>query len=256
MKLSPLPKRKRKVAGPKMAPLISMPEIAPLSDTEWQLFLDRLPSRPELTALRSKLDWLMWTYLGVLQAEAASPSAREVALRLKQIARLSQEFAQNLVALDLGWGREEAGSFNTASEVAADILANISIKPENRSVLAAAVSANEVLAAVAVREAGKLGDRSRKGGRIHGKPTAWLLRQLVELLHESGLPISPSPKWDDPCCVLSQHFLGVVRTHAKTLREPEWARKEIQTVLMLDKQAFLARLRQAVPPHEESSLPI
>ena len=84
---APVPKRKRKVAGRKIAPLISTPEVAPLSDSEWQPFLHWLPSRLELTSLRSKLDSLMTTYLGVLEAESASPSAREVAMVLERIAR-------------------------------------------------------------------------------------------------------------------------------------------------------------------------
>ena len=254
-KVAGLAKRKRKVAGPKMAPLISTPAVAPLSDSEWQPFLDRLPSRPELTSLRSRLDWLMWTYLGILEAEADSPSAREVAKALETIARLAHGLAGYLYTLDFRLG-EEAGTFNTANEAAADILAKILPRPENRSVLDAALRANEVLAAVAVREAGKLGERSKKGRPIRGKPTAWLLRQLVELLGQSGLLISLPPKWDDPFCVLSQHFLRVALTRAKALREPECACKEIQAVLNLSEKGFVGRLRQAAQSPEESLSPI
>ena len=115
------------MAGRKIAPLISMPAVAPLCDTELQPFLDRLPSRPENSSVRNKLDWLMWTYLGTLEAEAASPSAREVAVALERIAQLTHEIARYLYTLDFRLGSEEAGGFNTANEAAADILAKISI---------------------------------------------------------------------------------------------------------------------------------
>jgi hypothetical protein len=252
----PVPKRKRKVAGRKIAPLICMPAVAPLSDSEWQPYLHRLPSRPELTSLRSKLDSLMTTYLGVLEAEAASPSAREVAMVLERIARLAHEFARYLFTLDYRLGREEAGSFNTASAAAADILAKTSIKPENRSVLDAALRGNEVLAAVAVREAKKLAKSSKKGRPTGGAATGWVLRQLADLLRDNGLVISSPLRSSDPFCVLCKHFLRITLPRAKALRKPEWACKEIETGLMLGEQVFLRRLRQAAQPHEESSLPI
>jgi hypothetical protein len=256
MSVSPRPKRKRKVAGRKIAPLISMPAVAPLNDTEWQPFLDRLPSRPELTALRSKLDRLMWTYLGVLEAEAASPSAREVAMELKRIARFAREFARYLYTLDMRLGSEGTGAFNTAREAAADILAKISIKPENRSVLDAALRGNEVLAAVAAGEATKLAESSKKGRPTSGAVTRSVLRQLADLLRDNGLVISSPLRASDPLCVLCEHFLRIALPRAKALREPDWACKEIQTVRMLREEVFLSRIRQAVQPHEESSLPI
>ena len=120
---APLPKRKRKVAGRKIAPLISMPVVALLSDTELRPFLDRLPSQPENSSVRNKLDWLMWTYMGILEAEAASPSAREVAIALERIAQGTHEIARYLYTLDFRLSSEEAGGFITANAAAADILA-------------------------------------------------------------------------------------------------------------------------------------
>ena len=137
-------------------------------------------------------------------------------------------------------GREEAGSFNTASEAAADILAKILITSENRSVLDAALRGNELLAAVAVREAKKLAESSKKGRPTGGAATGWVLRQLADLLRDNGLVISSPLRSSDPFCVLSKHFLGITLPRAKALREPEWACKEIQTVLMLSEQVFLA----------------
>jgi hypothetical protein len=248
VKAALLRKRKRKVAGPKVAPLIAMPTVAFLSDTEWQPFLQLLPARPEPELLRSELDQLMITYLGILEAEADSPSAREVATVLENVARRAHQLAQDLHRLDIRRGDEAAGPFNTANEAAADILANISIRPENRSVLDAALRANEVLAAVAVREAKKLAESSKKGRPIRGAATGWMLRQLAELLHDNGLPVSLPPKAGDPLYILSQHFLQAARTRAETLRDPEWARKEIEAMLMLSKQVFAGRLRRAVQP--------
>ena len=152
MKAAPLPKRKRKVAGPKVAPLIATPMVF-LSDTEWQPFLQWLPARPQPKLLRSELDRLMTTYLGILEAEANSPSAREVATALEDLARHAHQFAQDLLRLEIRIGNEGKGHFNTANEAAADILANILIKPMKRSVLNATIGANEVLAAVARRAA-------------------------------------------------------------------------------------------------------
>ena len=246
MKAAPLPKRKRKVAGPKVAPLIATPMVPFLSDTEWQPFLQWLPARPQPKLLRSELDRLMTTYLGILEAEANSPSAREVATALEDLARQAHQFAQDLLRLEIRIGNEGKGHFNTANEAAADILANILIKPMKRSVLDATIGANEVLAAVARREAKKLAESSKKGRPIRGTATAWMLRKLAELLHDNGLPISLPPKGGDLLCVLSQHFLQAARTRAESLREPEWARKEIQAMLMLSNQVFAGRLRRAM----------
>jgi hypothetical protein len=245
VKAALLRKRKRKVAGPKVAPLIAMPTVAFLSDTEWQPFLQLLPARPQPELLRSELDQLMIIYLGILEAEADSPSAREVATVLENVARRAHQLAQDLHRLDIR-GDEAAGPFNTANEAAADILANIPIRPENRSVLDAALRANEVLAAVAVREAKKLAESSKKGRPIRGAATGWMLRQLAELLHDNGLPVSLPPKAGDPLYILSQHFLQAARTRAETLREPDWARKEIQSMLMLSKQVFVEPLGHEV----------
>jgi hypothetical protein len=248
MNAAPLPKRKRKVAGPKVAPLIAMPAVPSLSDTEWQPFLQLLPARAQAKLLRSELDGLMTTYLGILEAEANSPSAREVAAVLEELAQHAYQLARDLLRLNIRIGNEGKGHFNTANEAAADILANILIEPTNRSVLDATIRANEVLAAVARGEAKKLAEGSKKGRPIRGKATAWMLGQLAQLLHNNGLPISPPLKWGDPICVLSQHFLQAARARAETLREPEWARKEIEAMLMLSNQVFAGRLRQVVQP--------
>jgi hypothetical protein len=248
VKAAPLPKRKRKVAGPKIAPLIAMPTVPSLSDTEWQPFLQLLPARSQPKLLRSELDQLMITYLGILEAEATSPSAREVAAVLEGLARHAHQFAQDLLRLDIRLGNEGKGHFNTANEAAADILANILIEPEKGSVLHATIRANEVLAAVARREAKKRAESSKKGRPIRGAATAWMLRRLAELLHDNGLPVSLPPKRGDLLCGLSQDFLEAAQIRAETLREPEWARKEIKAMLMLSKQVFASRLRRVVQP--------
>ena len=118
-----------------------MSAVELLSETEWQPFLRLLPCRSEPTSLRSKLDCLLWTYLNILEAEANSPSAREVATVLETIARFAHAFAGYLYAHHLHSQGEWA--FNTANEAAGDILAKIEIKPENWSVLGAASRANE-----------------------------------------------------------------------------------------------------------------
>jgi hypothetical protein len=148
----PRNKRKRKVAGRKIAPLTSMPVMAPLSDPEWQAFLQLLPSRPEPGPLRSQLDRLMTTYLGVLEAEANSPSTREVAAVLASVARRAYQFAQDLRSLEIRIGKQGTEAFNTANEAAADILAKVSIKPEGRSALDTALRGNEILAVAGARE--------------------------------------------------------------------------------------------------------
>jgi hypothetical protein len=225
-----------------------MPAVPSLSDTEWQPFLQLLPARPQPELLRTELDRLMTTYLGILEAEANSPSAREVATALEDLAQHAYQFARDLFTLNIRIDSEGKGHLNTANEAAADILANILIKPENRSVLDATMRANEVLAAVARREAKKRAESSKKGRPIRGAATAWMLRRLAELLHNNGVPISPPSKGGDLLCVLSQHFLRAAQTRAETLRSPEWARQEIQATLMLSNEVFAGRLRRGVQP--------
>jgi hypothetical protein len=246
VKRASFPKRKRKVAGRKVAPLIATPTVASLTDTEWQPFLQLLSARPKPDLLRRELDRLMITYLGILEAEANSPSAREVAAVLGDLARRAHQFAQRLFRLDIRIDSGGNGQLNTANEAAADILANVFIKPEDRSVLVSAIRTNEVLAAVARQEAKKLTESSKKGRPIRGAATAWMLRQLAGLLRDNEVPTSLPPKGGDPLCVLSQNFLRAALSRAETLREPEWPRKEIQAMLMLSKQIFAGRLRQAV----------
>jgi hypothetical protein len=79
-----------------------MPAVESLNDAEWQTFLQRLPARPQPTLLRSNLDLLMTTHLGVLEAEADPSSAREVATVLEGVARRAYQFAQDLRRLDIG----------------------------------------------------------------------------------------------------------------------------------------------------------
>lgn len=143
MTVPPLSKRKRKAAGSKIAPLIATPTVASLNDAEWQPFLQLLPSRPQPTLLRSKFDLLMTTYLGILEAEADSPSAREVATVLERIACRAHQFAQDLHSLDIRVGEQVTTPFNTANQAAADILTKSSIKPEGRSVLGTALRGKE-----------------------------------------------------------------------------------------------------------------
>jgi hypothetical protein len=116
-------------------------------DAEWQLFLERLPPRSHHQLLRSGLDQLMPTYLGILETAATSPTAREVATVLKDVGERADQFAYDLRKLSIRTGNEGSGAFNTASEAAADILANFLIKPDNRSVFEAALQANKALAA-------------------------------------------------------------------------------------------------------------
>jgi hypothetical protein len=146
-------KRKRKTAGPKLAPLIPMPMVPLLSDSEWQPFLKLLTSRSRSEILRDRLNELLVTYLGYLDGEARSPSSREVAAVLEDIARRVCRFAHDLFLLDIRSRNQEEQRFNTPEEVAADILAHVLLKPESRAVLNAAIRANEVLARVAAREA-------------------------------------------------------------------------------------------------------
>src|SRR6266516_3966308 len=106
VKASPI-KRKRKVAGRKIAPLTSMPPVQPLSDAEWQTFSQLLPSEAAAPPVRSQLDLLMMTYLGVLEAEADSPSAREVAAVLESVAQRARQFAKDVGTLEIR-SREQA----------------------------------------------------------------------------------------------------------------------------------------------------
>lgn len=167
-------KRKRKTAGMKLAPFIPMPMVPGLSDSEWQPFLDVLPSHSRRQTLRDQVDELMVTYLGYLDAEARSPSTREVATALLDLARRAYQFKQDLLKLDLRLGNEEE-RFNTPNEVASRLLASIRLKPEGRSILETAMWANEVLARVAAQEAKKLNEGSKKGRLTHGQATALML---------------------------------------------------------------------------------
>ena len=165
-------------------------------------------------------------------------------MALERIAQLTHEIARYLYTLDFRLGSEEAGGFNTANEAAADILAKISITRENQSVLDAALRANEILAAVAAREAKKLAESSKKGRLTHGQATAWMLQRLIELLREHGLGVAAPPKSGD-LVVLSRHFLGLALTRAPDLIGSESAIEEIKSALNLSDRVFMGRLRQA-----------
>jgi hypothetical protein len=198
--------------------------------------------------------------LGLLEAEASSPSAREVATVLESVARRAYQFAQDLRGLEIrsrnkGEARfsEGVGHFNTAKEAAADTLANV--LPEGHPVLDAAIRASEILSAVADREAKNLGERSKKGRPTYGRATAWMLRRLSELLCHNGLTISQPLKRGDPIYDLSQHFLRIALTRAKDLPEPEWAWTEIQAARNLSEPVFVDRLRRAAQPHGQGLLP-
>ncbi len=232
-----------------------MPPVQPLSDAEWQTFSQLLPSEAAAPPVRSQLDLLMMTYLGVLEAEADSPSAREVAAVLESVAQRARQFAKDVGTLEIRSREQAAGAFNTAKEAAADILAGASIRGEDRSVLGAALRANQILAEFAAQEAKRLAESAKKGRRTHGAATAWMVRQLADILRGAGLPLSLPPRWGDPFCLASQHFLQAAFSRAKTLRQPEWPSQEIRGVLMLSKQAFLRRLRESAPPLMQDSLP-
>jgi hypothetical protein len=112
-----------------------------------------------------------------------------VATALEGVARLAYQFARELFTLELRVGDEKEKRFNTANEAAADILTKVeerfntaneaaadivtkvTVKPEGRPVLDAAIRANEILARVAVREAKKLGEKSKKGRPTRGGAT-------------------------------------------------------------------------------------
>ena len=95
-------KRKRKTAGPGIAPLVPMPMVQPLSDADWQPFQELLPSRSRSEILRDKLNELLVTYLGYLDGEAGSPPTREVVAVLQELARRAYQFAHDLLRLDVG----------------------------------------------------------------------------------------------------------------------------------------------------------
>jgi hypothetical protein len=190
--------------------------------------------------------------MGMLETEAASPSAREVATALEQIAQRSHETARYLYKLDTRLGSKKAAGLNTANKAAADILERISMKGENRSVLDDALRANEVLAAVAGREAKKLAESSKKGRPTHGQATAWMLQRLIELLREHGLHVSARPKSGDPIRDLSRHFLELALRRASALFGSESAIQEIKYALMLSDRVFMGRLRQAAEVVSES----
>ena len=122
---------------------------------------------------------------GLLDGEAHSPSTREVATALEGVARRAYQFARDLFTLELHVGDEKEKRFNTANEAAADILTKVTVKQEGRPVLDAAIGGtNQILARVAVREAKKLSEKSKKGRPTRGGATAWMLRRLIQLLRE------------------------------------------------------------------------
>jgi hypothetical protein len=245
-------KRKRKSAGPKLAPFIATPMVQPLSDAEWQPFLKWLGPRSRPEILRDKLDELLATYLGCLDGEARSPSSREVAGVLADVEQRAHQFARHLLMLDIRAPDQEEERFNTPNEVAADILTKVSGRPEGRSVLNAAIRANDILAQVAGREAKKLDERSRKGRPVRGHTTTWMLRRLIELLRENELGMPARPKSDDPVCVLSKHFLRLARIRARVLKGSKWASQEVEYELMVTDQIFLGRLMRAALAGSES----
>lgn len=244
-------KRKRKTAGPRLAPLIPMPMVPDLSDSEWWPFLELLPSRSRSKILREKVDELMVTYMGYLDGEARSPSTREVATVLQDLARRAYQFAQDLLRLDLRL-RSQEERFNTPNEVASRLLTSVLLKPEGRSVLENAMRANEVLARVAAHEAKKLSERPKKGRLTHGQATAWMLQRLVVHLREHGLHVAARPTSDDPVCVLSKYFLRLALTRARALKGSDGATQEIKYALMLSDRVFSGRLRQAAEDVGES----
>jgi hypothetical protein len=85
---------------PRIAPLVPMPMVQPLSDADWQPFLELLPSRSRSEILRDELNELLVTYLGYLDGEARSPPTREVAAVLQELARRAYQFAHDLLRLD------------------------------------------------------------------------------------------------------------------------------------------------------------
>jgi len=220
--------------------------VAPLSDAEWQLFLQWLPSCGQPELLRAELDQLMRIYLGKIEAEACSPFSREVATILSDIARHARSYALYLHALD-SCAANEGAPLNSAAEAAVDVLAY-----KKRSALETAIWANEVLATDADREAKSLEGRVKKGKRTHGEPTTWTLWRLAELLRDHGLNIPSSLKQRDPFFSLSMHFLKVAKERAKSLPQLAGAVKEIDQMLMITKPVFLKRLRQASQQRTES----
>lgn len=245
-------KRRRKTAGRRVAPFIPMPKVLVLTGSEWQPFLELLPSRPRSEILRDRLNELLLTYLGYLDGEARSPSSREVAKVLHDIARRANQFAKDLFLLERRAQDGQDERFNTPDEVASRILTNIMVKPDGRSALQNALRANELLARVADREAKELAESSRKGKPTHGEPTAWMLRRLIELLREHGLRIRVRPKFDDPVCVLSKCFLEAARNRATSLKGSDWAIQEIKRALGVSDRVFMGRLQHAAEAASES----
>ena len=127
------------------------------------------------------------TYLGELDGEARSPSTREVADALQEIARRAYQFAIELMKLDVRLGSEEEQRFNTPNEVAAHLLANVSLKPEGRSVLDNAMRANEVLAHIAVNEAKKLSEMSKEGAANPGRSDSSCVSRGYAFRHDQSL---------------------------------------------------------------------
>lgn len=244
-------RRRRKTAGPRLAPFIPMPPVRLLRDCEWQRFLDVLSSQSRSEIPRDKINELLVTYLGYLDGEARSPSTREVASALEDLARRAYQFFQHLGGLDLQL-RDQEERFNTPNQVASHILARVPLQPEGRSVLENAMRANDVLARVAVREAKKLSKRSKKGRLIHGQATAWMLQQLIEILREHGLRAAAPQKSGDLVCVLSRHFLRLALTRAPDLVGSKSAIQEIKYALNLSDRVFMGRLRQAAEVVSES----
>lgn len=115
-------KRRRKTAGRRVSPFIPMPKVLVLTGSEWQPFLELLPSRPRSEILRDRLNELLVTYLGYLDGEARSPSSREVAKVLHDIARRANQFAKDLFLLERRAQDGQDERFNTPDEVASRIL--------------------------------------------------------------------------------------------------------------------------------------
>ena len=127
---------------------------------------------------------------------------------LERIARPAISLHDISTRSTIAWAGRRRESFNTASEAAADILAKILIKRENRSVLDAALRGNELLAASLFGKLRSLLKAPRKDGQAVAQATGWVLRQLADLLRDNGLVISSPLRSSDPYCVLSRAFSG------------------------------------------------
>ena len=252
---APPPKRKRRIAGPRIAPLIGMPVVQPLSESEWQGFLQLLPLQlPRSSSLRDKLDSLMCAYLGTIEGEAGSPSAREVATVLETVAERAHHFARYLYTLDFRLPGEGTTAINTAGEAAADILKKALIKPEDQSVLAAALRGNEFLRPSPLDKRRSLLRGRRRVGQSKARPQHGRYASLPSSCGITDYPARCRQRVEI-LCALSEHFLETALIRAEALREPEWARKEIQVMRMLTKRVFADRLRQAVLATGEGLLP-